>query len=112
MLDTRLARFFDSYLRDLAVPLEDGPLPNGTDADEDLMLDAWETANGLNPASAADALADKDGDTRTNLSEYLAETDPCDPSSAFRIMASDSGLSCIARANWAAIRMPPRGLLI
>jgi hypothetical protein len=45
--------------------------PAGFDTDQDGMPDAWETANGLNPANAADRNADADGDGYTNLEEYL-----------------------------------------
>lgn len=44
-----------------------------TDADADGMSDAWETARGLNPASAADRNGDLDSDGYTNLEEYLNE---------------------------------------
>lgn len=46
------------------------------DTDNDGMPDAWETAHGLNPASAADADANPDGDTLTNLQEYNAGWNP------------------------------------
>lgn len=45
------------------------------DTDHDGMPDAWETAHGLNPL-VANAGADPDGDGRTNLEEYNANTDP------------------------------------
>ena len=48
------------------------------DADEDGLPDAWEKKYGLNPADAADAAADADGDDFSNLEEYLAKTDPTD----------------------------------
>ena len=35
------------------------------------MPDAWESARGLNPASAADATGDRDGDGYTNVEEYV-----------------------------------------
>lgn len=47
---------------------------NGTppvDTDADGMPDAWESARGLNPASAADATGDRDGDGYTNVEEYV-----------------------------------------
>jgi hypothetical protein len=56
------------------------PLP---DADADGLPDAWETANGLDPDNEADAALDRDGDTLTNLDEYVAGTDPRDPASRF-----------------------------
>jgi len=47
-----------------------------TDDDNDGMPDIWETANSLNPLSAADAVLDADSDNLTNLQEYTAGTDP------------------------------------
>jgi len=41
------------------------------DTDHDGISDAWETAKGLNPNNAADALLDSDGDGYTNLEEFL-----------------------------------------
>jgi hypothetical protein len=49
------------------------------------MTDSWELAHGLNPANAADAVMDDDGDGMTNLREFLAGTDPANPASALRI---------------------------
>jgi hypothetical protein len=48
------------------------------DADQDGMPDAYEVANGLNPA-VNDAALDADGDTMTNYQEFIAGTDPNDP---------------------------------
>jgi hypothetical protein len=42
-----------------------------TDTDRDGMPDAWETAHGLNPASAADSTGDFDHTGYTNLEKYL-----------------------------------------
>lgn len=56
-----------------------------TDVDGDGMQDAWELANGFNPANPADALLDADGDGRSNQAEFLAGTDPRDPASVFGI---------------------------
>jgi len=55
------------------------------DSDGDGMPDEWETAFGLNPDNAVDAVADADGDGLANLSEYLAGTDPKDTSSSLRL---------------------------
>ncbi len=44
------------------------PLPDG---DSDGMPDAWETANGLDPANPLDAILDLDGDGYTNIEEYM-----------------------------------------
>lgn len=41
------------------------------DGDGDGMPDGWETANGLNPADAADGPADRNGDGWTNLEDWL-----------------------------------------
>ncbi len=55
------------------------------DADGDGMPDAWETARGLNPTNAADALTDADGDGMSNLQEFLAGTNPGDPASGLKL---------------------------
>jgi hypothetical protein len=55
------------------------------DTDGDGLPDSWELANNLNPANAADASLDGDGDGVSNLAEYLAGTDPRDPRSYLRM---------------------------
>lgn len=67
-----------------------GPIP---DRDHDGMPDEWETANGLDPASAADALADKDGDGVTNRDEYFAGTNPQDPSDPLVIQSATTAVT-------------------
>lgn len=42
------------------------------DTDGDTIPDVWETANGMNPASASDALGDVDGDGYYNIEEYAS----------------------------------------
>ena len=51
-------------------------VPVIVDSDGDLLPDAWETANGLDPNNAADARFDTDGDGLTNAQEYFYKTDP------------------------------------
>lgn len=58
-----------------------------TDGDGDGMPDAWETAHGLDPASAADALLDPDQDQLANRAEYLNGTDPHDADSDDDLMS-------------------------
>lgn len=55
------------------------------DTDGDGMPDTWESANDLNPGSAADRDIDTDGDGQSSLAEYLAGTDPRSGTSAIRI---------------------------
>ena len=51
------------------------------DSDGDGLPDDWETSLGLNPNDPADADADLDEDGFSNMEEYLAKTDPKDPTS-------------------------------
>ncbi len=46
------------------------------DADNDQLPDLWETAHGLDPDDPGDADVSSDGDTLTNLEEFLLGTDP------------------------------------
>ena len=56
------------------------------DTDSDGMTDAYETANGLDPNSAADKLTDLDGDGQSNYAEFLAGTKANDPSETLKVL--------------------------
>jgi hypothetical protein len=56
------------------------------DTDADGLPDWWEKLYFNDPRSAG-ALSDADGDGAGNLAEFLAGTDPLDPTSAFRILS-------------------------
>gem|GEM_PF-786305 len=64
------------------------------DIDGDGMSNDYETANGLNPLSAADALGDRDADGFSNLAEFYASTSSSDNSSA----PQDSGAASLVAA--------------
>jgi len=74
-----------------------------TDNDGDHAPDVWESANGFDPMNPNDAGLDTDGDSMTNLEEYLAGTDPNDPQSYLKVdTISRSGnavLTFMARSN-------------
>jgi hypothetical protein len=55
------------------------------DTDRDGIPDAWESANGMDPNAAGDAGLDSDGDTMTNGEEYIAGTNPQDPTSYLQV---------------------------
>lgn len=62
-----------------------------TDTDGDGMQDSWETANGFNPNSAADATLDTDGDGMINREEFLAGTDPRNAASKLTSTVTKNG---------------------
>lgn len=55
------------------------------DSDNDGLPDPWETENGLDPTQAEDAGSDLDLDGATALEEFLAGTDPNDPSDVLKL---------------------------
>lgn len=56
------------------------------DDDKDGMPDTWEVAYGFTTNSADDASIDTDNDGMSNLAEYIAGTNPLDPSSNLKIL--------------------------
>lgn len=59
------------------------------DEDADGIEDDWELFYGLDPTNAADAAASGDDDGFSNLEEYIADTNPNDGQSFFRILQLD-----------------------
>lgn len=71
------------------------------DLDSDQMDDLWESAHGLSPALAADALIDSDGDGQTNRLEYWFGTDPQNAHSLTRLEVTLPGGA--PRVQWSGI---------
>jgi hypothetical protein len=69
-------------------PGESNSVDPAADGDGDLMADSWESRHGLNPNDANDANLDFDGDRRTNLHEFISDTDPTDPTSFLTISST------------------------
>ena len=79
-----------------SVVITNAALPSGTlsasalltvlaDADRDRIPDDWEIEQHFDPNDPNDGALDADGDTMTNYEEYVAGTDPHDPSSYLKV---------------------------
>lgn len=77
--------------------------PAQADSDGDGMPDAWEVANGLNP-NVDDAALDFDGDGVSNGAEYRAGTDPRDPASSLRIVATNGPVAGTMMLTWPVVQ--------
>lgn len=78
-------------LRNAFVNVRTDAIARGTDSDGDGIPDAWERLNFGN-LTAANATSDFDGDGRSDLSEYGADTDPKDTNSLLRITTFQRGI--------------------
>ncbi len=65
------------------------------DTDGDWMADAWELTYGLNATSREDGALHADVDGIANADEFIADTDPTDPDSYFRIAAITNALPVV-----------------
>lgn len=79
-----------------------GTNPLLEDTDGDNLPDGWEYQVGLDPLDDADAYTNPDADAFDSKSEFVADTDPLDDNSFFRII----DISC-GGENAADITLPP-----
>ena len=78
----------DNIELQVCLPDVDGdgiPDDSDLDNDNDGLPDAWELDHGLNPMNPSDALIDSDGDLRSNLEEFIADTVPTNILSFLRL---------------------------
>lgn len=76
---------------------------NPDDVDGDGLPRSWEDANGLDDDNATDAFLDADGDGRNNTAEFMAGTDPQDPSSFLRVTTVEHSPGGPATLHWDAV---------
>src|SRR5262249_54469624 len=70
------------------------------DTDGDGIPDAWENAHSLNPDDSNDGQIDSDHDGATNFQEYVANTDPHETNSVFRITTALHDLNNRNLVTW------------
>lgn len=95
VLNGRYRFIFDETTRAYSVHLL-----TPADHDGDSMPDEWETLYGFDPASAADASSNADGDALCNAGEYIADTDPTDSASVFAFESAVWNSSGELMLNW------------
>jgi hypothetical protein len=82
-----------NYSAAISNPAGNAPLSSNAvltvlaDFDRDRMADVWEAAYGLSTNTVADASLDADGDTMSNLAEFVAGTDPTNAASYLKLDA-------------------------
>jgi len=78
LLGLELFTLYDDWQPDPNLDTDGDGIPDVTDLDDDNdgIPDAWETAFGLDPLDAADALLDADNDGLSNLFEYQSGLNP------------------------------------
>jgi hypothetical protein len=78
-----------------AITITSSALAGAIDSDGDGIPDRWEIDHGLDPSYPGDALEDLDLDGASNLDEYLAGTDPGDPSSRLTLEVTGAGAGMV-----------------
>ncbi|MGJ8642226.1 MAG: lamin tail domain-containing protein [Luteolibacter sp.] len=91
-----------SWRASAAVGGTPGEASEDPDTDSDGMPDSWETANGLT-VGIDDSADDDDGDGSSNLTEYLAGTDPQSNESVFKITSLTSPVGELLTIGWTGV---------